>query len=61
MDLFEYAPPLEKALDAATMRQQVISNNMAHVNDPNYRGQAVAFERQHARRRAALQVVSQRR
>ncbi len=44
MDLFEYSPPLEKALDAASLRQQVIANNMAHVNDPNYRGQQVAFE-----------------
>lgn len=35
---------LEKALDAASMRQQVISNNIANVNTEGYRPQAVAFE-----------------
>ncbi|MBM3464216.1 MAG: flagellar basal body rod protein FlgB [Armatimonadetes bacterium] len=35
---------LEKALDAATLRQQVISNNIANVNTEGFRPQAVAFE-----------------
>jgi flagellar basal-body rod protein FlgB len=35
---------LEKALDAAALRQSVISNNIANVNTDNYRPQAVAFE-----------------
>lgn len=35
---------LEKALDAAALRQQVISNNIANVNTDGYRPQAVAFE-----------------
>jgi flagellar basal-body rod protein FlgB len=35
---------LEKSLDAATLRQQVISNNIAHVNVAGYRPQAVLFE-----------------
>ena len=35
---------LEKALDAASLRQQVISNNIANVNTEGYRPQAVAFE-----------------
>lgn len=35
---------LEKALDAAALRQQVIANNIANVNTDGYRPQAVAFE-----------------
>lgn len=35
---------LEKALDAAALRQEVISNNIANVNVEGYRPQAVAFE-----------------
>lgn len=35
---------LEKALDAAALRQQVISQNIANVNTEGYKGQAVAFE-----------------
>ncbi|ERI09203.1 flagellar basal-body rod protein FlgB [Aneurinibacillus aneurinilyticus ATCC 12856] len=34
----------EKALDAATLRHQAISNNIANVNTPHYRTQSVAFE-----------------
>lgn len=37
---------LEKALDAAAMRQQVIANNIANLNTEGYRPQAVAFEEQ---------------
>ncbi|MCA9793755.1 MAG: flagellar basal body rod protein FlgB [Candidatus Eremiobacteraeota bacterium] len=35
---------LEKAIGAATLRQQVISNNMANVNTEGYTAQTVAFE-----------------
>ncbi len=35
---------LEKALNAASMRQQVISNNIANINTPGYQGQTVVFE-----------------
>ncbi|MCR5662669.1 MAG: flagellar basal body rod protein FlgB [bacterium] len=35
---------LEKALDAASLRQQVISNNMANINTPGYDSQRVVFE-----------------
>ncbi|MHB2018830.1 MAG: flagellar basal body rod protein FlgB [Candidatus Xenobia bacterium] len=45
-DPFEFSTPLQKALDAATMRQKVIANNIANVNTPGYRAQAVAFEDQ---------------
>lgn len=37
---------LEKALDAAVLRQQVISNNIANVNTTGYRPATVAFEAQ---------------
>ena len=35
---------LEKALNAASLRQQVISNNIANVNTSGYQGQTVNFE-----------------
>lgn len=34
----------EKALDAATLRQRAISNNIANVDTPHYRTQSVVFE-----------------
>lgn len=35
---------LEKALDAASMRQKAINNNIANVNTPYYQAQSVTFE-----------------
>ena len=35
---------LEKALDAASMRQKAINNNIANVNTPYYKAQSVTFE-----------------
>lgn len=35
---------LESALDALSMRQRTIANNIANVNTPNYHAQRVAFE-----------------
>lgn len=35
---------LEKALSAASLRQKVISNNIANVNTPEYKKSEVAFE-----------------
>lgn len=35
---------LEKALNAASLRQQVISNNIANINTSGYQGQTVSFE-----------------
>ena len=35
---------LEKALDAASLRQQVISSNMANVNTEGYEAKRVVFE-----------------
>ncbi len=41
-----------EALNAATMRQQVIANNLANANTPGYKAQHVVFEQ---RLSAALQ------
>ena len=38
---FNYLP---RAMTAANMRQEVISNNIANVNTPNYRRKNVTFE-----------------
>lgn len=38
---FDYLP---RAMTAATMRHEVISNNIANVNTPNYRKSVVNFE-----------------
>lgn len=34
----------EKALDAASLRQKVISENLANINTPGYQSKDVAFE-----------------
>ncbi|MFH1453495.1 MAG: flagellar basal body rod protein FlgB [Armatimonadota bacterium] len=46
MDLFSNMnlEILTKALDAASLRNDVISNNIANINTPNYTSRAVAFE-----------------
>ena len=43
---------LENALDAASLRQQVISNNIANVNTPGFKPSTVAFE-EHMRKAMA--------
>lgn len=40
---------MTRALDAASLRQQVISHNLANANTPNYKRQEVQFESQLAR------------
>ncbi|MEH7234779.1 flagellar basal body rod protein FlgB [Bacillus sp. JJ1562] len=35
---------LEKALDNSTLRQKVISNNIANVDTPNYKAKDVSFK-----------------
>lgn len=35
---------LERALDAASLRQQVVSNNLANANTPGFKASHVAFE-----------------
>ena len=41
---FNYVNVLEKACDAAWMRNSVISNNIANVDTPNYKRKDVQFE-----------------
>lgn len=45
-DLFTIGvlPVLEKSLDAASLRQSAIADNMANVNTPNYKKKEVSFE-----------------
>lgn len=35
---------LEKSLDAAALRGQVISNNLSNVNNPDYQAKSVVFD-----------------
>lgn len=41
--LFNYVNVLDKAADACSVRGQLISNNMANVNTPNYKRQDIEF------------------
>jgi flagellar basal-body rod protein FlgB len=41
--MFETAA-LEKSLDAASLRHQVLANNIANLNTPGYQAQTVVFE-----------------
>lgn len=43
-NVFNYVNVLDKAADAAWLRNEVISNNIANVSTPNYKRQDVAFE-----------------
>jgi flagellar basal-body rod protein FlgB len=44
MDILNWFKGLENALDAASLRQQVIASNIANAGTPNFSGQAVSFE-----------------
>ena len=44
MKLFTDVAPLEKGIDAAWMRNQVISNNIANVDNPGFKSSKVEFE-----------------
>ena len=48
---------LEKSLDASSLRQQVIANNIANLNTPGYQAQSVTFE---SELREALEDGSER-
>ena len=41
---FDYVRVLDKAADAAWIRNQVLANNMANINTPGYKRQDVNFE-----------------
>ena len=43
-NVFDYINVLDKAADAAWMRNEAISHNIANVSTPNYKRQDVAFE-----------------
>lgn len=44
MDVLNWWKGMENALDAASLRQQVIANNIANAGSPNFTAQKVAFE-----------------
>lgn len=43
-DIYNYINILDKAADAAYMRNELISNNIANVNTPNYKRKDINFE-----------------
>jgi flagellar basal-body rod protein FlgB len=43
-DIFDSTKYLEKGLDASWMRNQVISNNIANAETPNFKSSRVEFE-----------------
>ena len=45
-NVFNYINVMDKTLDAAWIRNEVISNNIANVDTPGYKRQDVAFEHQ---------------
>ncbi len=43
-DIYNYVNVLDQAADAAWLRNEAISNNIANVNTPDYKRQDVSFE-----------------
>lgn len=43
-NVYNYVNVLDKAADAAWMRNDIIANNIANADTPNYKRQDVAFE-----------------
>ena len=43
---FDYINVLDKTADASWTRNEVLSNNIANVNTPNYKREDVSFERE---------------
>lgn len=44
-NIYNYINVLDKAADAANSRNQILTNNIANVDTPNYRRKEVSFER----------------
>lgn len=44
-NIYNYVNVLDKAADAAWTRNEVISNNIANVNTPNYKRKDIEFEK----------------
>lgn len=42
--IYNYANVLNKAIDASWVRNEVLANNLAHVDTPGYKRQDVQFE-----------------
>lgn len=55
MDILNMTQHFEKALDVASLRQQVIANNIANVNTPGFAPSKVNFEDELKRCMAAAQ------
>lgn len=43
-DIYNYVNVLDKAADAANMRNEILANNIANVNTPNYKRKDINFE-----------------
>lgn len=43
-NMYNYINVLDKAADAANMRNEIITNNLANVDTPNYKRKDVSFE-----------------
>lgn len=43
-NVFDYVNVLDRALDAAALREQALSNNIANATTPGYKRQDVSFE-----------------
>lgn len=43
-NIYNYINVLDKAADAANTRNEIISNNIANVDTPNYKRKDIAFE-----------------
>lgn len=43
-NVFDYINVMGKTMDAAAARQELISNNLANVNTPNYKRKDIRFE-----------------
>lgn len=43
-DIYNYVNILDKAADAANLRNELISNNIANVDTPNYKRKDINFE-----------------
>lgn len=44
-NIYNYINILDKAADAATMREEILTNNIANDDTPNYKRKDVSFER----------------
>ncbi len=60
--VFDYINALGTSLDAAATRNDIINNNIANVNTPNYKRKDIRFETElkHAFARAGEETVDAR-